>query len=262
MNPKIKDVLGWVAIAAIAIIAVVSLRFVGSYARSAPAAASFSASGEGRVTAIPDTAQFSFGVTTEGGKDIAALQKQNTDKAKAAIAYVKAQGIEDKDITTTGYDISPRYGYVNCAQSTGGIVPPRPCESSSIIGYTVSESVTVKARDFTKLGDLISGVAAKGANNVSGLTFTVHDKEAVENEARAKAVAQAKDKAEAFAKAGGFRLGRILSVQESGSVPPIYYAKNMVGLGAGAVAERAAAPDIQPGSQEIISNVTLTYEIE
>jgi uncharacterized protein YggE len=275
MNPKIKDYLGIAAIAALIILIAGSLEFVSAYARSAPAAASFAASGEGRVTAVPDTAEFTFGITTEGGTNVTSLQSENTTKTNAAIAYLKSEGVDAKDITTENYNISPRYNYnkvipcpmaaVSSGSAGGGvapaIAPQQPCGTPGIVGYTVSQTVRVKVHtDFSKIGDLLAGVAAKGANNVSGLNFTVHDRTALENDARAKAVAEAKEKAEAFARSGHFRLGRILSVQESGSQPPIYYAK-LEASGRGAADVGAPSPAIEPGSQEIVSTVTLTYEI-
>jgi uncharacterized protein YggE len=267
MNPKIKDYVGIATIAALLIFIVAGVQFAAAYSRSAPAAASFGASGTGRVIAVPDTAEFTFGITTEGGTDVVALQKQNTDKTNAAIAYIKSMGVDAKDIATENYSIDPRYGSVYCTYTEPAVlssaagVSIRPCTSSKITGYAINQAVRVKVHnDFSKIGDLLSGVTSKGANNVSGLSFTVHDRTAIENDARAKAIAEAESKAQSMAKAGHFRLGRILSIQESGSNPPVYYAKayDVANQSAGAA---APAPAIEPGSQEIVSNVTLTYEI-
>ncbi len=276
MNNKIKDYLGIAGIAALVILIFGGLQYVSAYSRSISSSASFAASGEGRVTAIPDTAEFSFGITTEGGNNVPALQTDNTSKTNAAIAYLKSQGVSSEDITTENYSIYPRYGSVSCptsytsvspAAAAGGSVTapaiapmPVKCDSQTIIGYTISQTVRVKVHnDFSKLGDLISGVTSQGANNVSGLTFTVHDRTALENEARAKAVQEAKQKAKDFARSGGFHLGRIISVQENSSQPPMYYAK-LEADGRGGAAS-APAPAIEPGSQEIVSNVTISYEI-
>lgn len=257
MNPRIKDYLGWVSLLALVILIVVGVQAAYAYSRSVVPAASFAVSGDGNAVAVPDTAEFNFGLTTEGGKDIGTLQKENTDKMNAAIDFVKSKGVDSKDIQTSNYNISPRYQYFSC-QPTSSV---RPCPPSEIVGYTINQTITVKVRDFTKIGDILSGVAGKGANNISGLNFTLHDKDAAENEARAEALSKAKAKAESLAQAGGFSLGRILSIQESGSLPPVYYSKSASGgLGMGAM-DVAAAPSIQPGSNEITKTVTVTYEI-
>ncbi len=260
MNPKIKDVLGWVAVAAIVLATFGALRYVNSYARSVPAAASFSATGEGHATAIPDVVQFSFGVTTEGGKDIGVIQKENTGKANASIAFVKSKGVDAKDISTQSYTISPRYESCPPVVYSAGIMPS--CNGNTIIGYVIDQQIAIKVRDFSKIGDVMSGVTAQGANNVSGLQFIVHDRTEVENEARAKAIVEAKAKAEAFAKAGNFRLGRIISIQESGNYPSYVYNRALDMAKGGAGLEAAPSPSIEPGSQEISSNVTIVYEIK
>jgi uncharacterized protein YggE len=257
MNPKIKDWLGLAALAAVVILTLSAVGAVFAYRSSSPVVASFNTTGEGKVNAVPDIAEFSFGVTTEGGVDVAALEKQNTDKANAAIAYVKSQGVEAKDIQTDSYNISPRYQYFSCPGNSSV-----PCRPSEISGYTISQTVHVKVRDFAKTGTILSGIASKGVNNVSGLNFTIDNIEQVKSEARGKAVADAKEKAAAMAKAGGFRIGRILSIQETGSnPPPIYYSKNLLGMGGATDAANQSAPAIEPGSTDTTVHVTVTYEI-
>lgn len=214
---------------------------------------SFAATGEGKVVAVPDIAEFTIGLTTEGGNDLASLQAQNTEKMNAVISFLKSEGVNEKDITTQNYSVSPRYEYSSC--QFGGVCPP-----PKIAGYTVSQSVLVKVRDFKKAGDLLSGAVAKGANNVSQLSFSVDELAALENEAREKAIREAKEKAKATAKAGGFSLGKLLSVEESGTGPiPYFYGKDAV-LGMGGEG-RSVAPAVEPGSQDIIVNVVLRYEI-
>src|SRR3989338_2794227 len=118
MNPKIKEYVG-VAVVIVLLLALGAVwKYVAAYSSSVVPSATFPVTGEGKVTAIPDVAQFSFGITTEGGKDIAALQKENTEKANTAIAAVKALGVEDKDIKTSYYRISPRYQYYQCPPVT------------------------------------------------------------------------------------------------------------------------------------------------
>jgi len=261
MTQKIKDYLGVAIIISIIIVALSAWSYVRTYSRSVEPSSfrSFSVTGEGRAIAVPDVAEFSFSVLTEGGKDIAALQEDNIKKVNAAIDFVKSKGVAPKDIKTQSYSIEPRYQYYSCnpVPLEGGIA--RPCPPSEIVGYTITQSVLVKVRDFSKVGDILSGVVDKGANTVSQLNFTIDDPTAVQNEARTEAIEKAKAKAKLIAKAGGFGLGRLLDIQESSYLPPVYYAQEAVlGKGGGG---SAPAPAIEPGSEEVKINVVLKYEI-
>lgn len=251
----------WVALRVVGMVAVLAvayaaLSYVSTYSQSIEPSSfrSFSVAGEGKITAIPDIASFSFSVVTEGGKDIGALLRENTEKTNAAVAFVKDKGIETKDIKTSQYSLSPRYQYYGCEQ---GACPP-----AEIVGYTITQTVAVKVRDFSKIGELLSGVLGAGANTVSSLQFAVDEPTAAQQEARAEAIEKAKVKAEEIADAAGFRVGRLLSIDEGYSY---YYPKtsmDMYGRGGGAVSsESAPAPSIEPGSQEVTVNVTLRYEI-
>lgn len=257
MDKEIKNYLGVAAIIAIALALIASFWYISVYSQSAVPKRTFAASGEGRVVAVPDVAQLSFGVLTEGGKNISALQAENADKVNQIIGFLKENGIDETDIKTQYYNISPRYQYYYCPPPERGS-EPTACPPSEIVGYSINQSVSVKVRDLNKVGDIISGVVDKGANNVSGPTFTIDDPTEVQNQARAEAMAKAKEKAEAIAKAGGFRLGKLLSVQEGiSSPPPIYY-----GLEAAYGKGGDGGPIIEPGSQEVRVSVTLTYEIK
>jgi len=255
MNNKIKNYLGVAVIGVILIFAYAALSYVNAFSRSIQPSSfrSFSVSAEGKIVAIPDVAQFSFGVKTEGGKNIADLQKENTKKVNQAIEFVKASGVETKDIKTVNYNLEPRYQYYSCPREGG------PCPPPDIVGYTVTQTVLIKVRDFKKIGDILSGVIQNGANEVSQLSFAIDDPTLVQNQARNEAIAKAKEKAISIAKAGGFRLGRLLSIEESQGPEPIYRYKTLEAVGGG---EAIPSPVIEPGSQEITITVTLKYEIE
>lgn len=232
--------------------------YVSAYSRSVVPERTFTVSGEGKVVAVPDIARINIGVLTEGGKNLTDLQRQNTEKVNRFISYLKEQGIDEKDIKTEYYNISPRYQYFSCPPTTvplGVETYPeiRPCLPSEIIGYSISQSVLVKVRDLNKTGDILSGVVERGANTVSGPNFTIDDPVGLENEARESAIKQAREKAKSMAKAGGFRVGKLISIQE-GFVSP-YFPVAFEAKG-------GAVPSIEPGSQEIVVNVTLTYEIK
>ncbi|MDO8523407.1 MAG: SIMPL domain-containing protein [bacterium] len=279
MNEHTKNYLGWVAIMFVGVLSYAVLSYVRTYGSSIEPGTyrSFSVAGEGKVVAVPDVATFSFSIITEGGKDLAALQKENTTKGNKIIDFIKSSGVAAKDIKTEGYSVYPRYTNYTCRQvstpmmqggtSGVGIAAPsiaiaypvdKVCPPPEISGYSISQTVSVKIRDFVKAGDILTGAVSNGANSVSQLSFDIDDRDKVELEARAAAIEKAKVKAQAVAKAGGFRLGRLLAIDEGSS--PVYYARAL-SFDSGAKAESAPAPTIEPGSQDIIINVTLRYEI-
>ncbi|MEK7504716.1 MAG: SIMPL domain-containing protein [Patescibacteria group bacterium] len=267
MNERTKNYLGWALVLGVLAIAYSAVSYVKTYDESTEPGnfKSFSVSGEGKVALRPDVAEFTFGVVTEGGTNVGTLQEQNTTKVNKAIDFLKGLGVEEKDIKTQNYSLEPRQEFSNCGRypyATGVETCPPP----KIVGYTVRQGVEVKIREeqFDKIGEALSGVVANGANTVSGLNFTVDDRVQAENDARAIAIAEAKRKAEAIAEAGDFALGDLLAIDESGS-PWLYDRK--YGMGGDMPVSMmesvaAPAPAIEPGSQEIIVNVTLRYEID
>ncbi len=260
MDPKIKNWLGLAGLAAMIIVALAAVRFVGSYANAVDPASRFAVSGDAKVNVVPDIAEFSFGLTTEGGLNVSGLQEENTKKVNAAIDYVKSEGVDKKDIATENYSIQPRYQNYSCPTRSDGVTA---CPPAQIVGYTISQMIRVKVRDFSKTGNLLSGVTERGANNVSGLRFTIDDADNARNEARAEAIKEAREKAESLARAGGFRLGRILSLDEGGANPPMPYYRETLGLGMGATdAMKNQAVSIESGSEDVNVTVTLTYEIK
>ena len=265
MDTKIKNYVGIALIIGILVAAVSLWGFVGAYEKQIEPASfrSFTVSGEGEVIAVPDVAQFSFTVLTEGGKDIAELQEENTEKINEAIAFVKKEGVDAKDIRTEGYNVNPRYQYYNCSRPVlYGDDEVEPCPPPEIVGYTIRQTVSVKIRDFSDIGKILSGVVENGANTVSQLNFTIDDPTEVENRARAEAIKKAQEKAEAIADAGDFSLGQLLSISEGGGyypTPRVYMSMDMAGKGGSS--EESAVPAIEPGSQEVTVRVTLKYEI-
>jgi len=216
---------------------------------------SFSVSGEGKVISVPDVAKFTFSVITQGGKNLGELQKKNVGLMNEAIAYVKEQGVLEKDVKTESFSVEPRYQYYACRD---GACPP-----SEIVGYTVTQTVGVKVRDFEKAGDILSGVVTNGANNVSGLQFTIDDPSTVMAKAREQAIQKAKEKANQIADAGGFSIGRLLGISEGG-YQPMYdnYLRNAKVVNMSESAGSAPMPSIEAGSQDVIVSVSLQYEIK
>ncbi len=253
--------MGWAVVFALVVVSVSAWIYAGSYAKQIDPASlrTFSVSGDGKVVTVPDVATFTFSVITEGGKNLGDLQKQNVEKVNKAIAFVKDNGVEEKDIKTEQYNVEPRYQYSNCGVYGGTVCPP-----PQIVGYTVRQSVLVKVRDFAKAGDIISGVVNEGANSVSQLQFTIDDPTKVLADARAQAIEKAKEKAEQIAEAAGFSVGRLISIDEGGYYPTPMYRNMKVmnateGYGMGGAGDVAAS--IEPGSEDVSVSVTLRYEI-
>ena len=167
----------------------------------------------------------------------------------AAIEYVKSQGVEAKDIKTTGYNLNPDYQYDPDTQR------------SFITGYTLTQTVSVKIRDLSKVAKIIGGLPPVGVNQIGGISFTVEDPEKYLNEAREKAFEKARAKAEQMVRSTGVKLGKVINVSEFGGYPPPipYYTERGFGLGGDIAASKA--PTIEPGTQEITLQVTVTYEL-
>lgn len=208
-------------------------------------------SGEGKVTAAPDIAQLSFSVITEG-KNPGQVQEENAEKMNKAIDFVKKQGIADKDIKTSGYNLYPVYDY-------GVIYPLGTTRSPFIQGYRLTQTVSVKIRDFEKISAILGSLSEFGINQVDGVSFDVDEPDQYMNQARDEAFEKARDKAEAMAKAAGVSIKRVVSFSESGSPFPRYYA--FEAYGKGGAADSAPAPNIEPGSQDVTVTVSVTYEI-
>lgn len=257
MNFNLRNTLYGVIILALLVGSYAAFVYAKAYAGSVGPTAyrSFGVTGEGKVVAVPDVATFSFSVINQGGADIGKLQSDNTKKVNSAIEFLKKTGVDEKDITTSGYNVSPRYQGFNCNAVTG-ICPP-----SQIIGYEISQTVNVKVRSFDKIGAILSGVVAAGANSVSSLQFTVDDIKKLENEARGLAIKQAEEMAKEVADAADFRLGSLLSVDEFYPQPYPYGGGGDM-MEAKAISLQAQNPTIAPGSQEIIIRVNARYQIK
>lgn len=212
----------------------------------------FSVSADGKVTAVPDIAKFTASVISEGGKDLKMIQTKNTESVNKMIEFIKRNGVDGKDIKTVNYSVTPKYPYYNCQSLL--------CPAPEISGYTVSQTIEIKIRDMLKTGDILGGIVRNGANSISQLSFAVDNPEKAEAEARAAAITKAKEKAVIVAKAGGFKIGKITSIYDSGPVP--YYGGGFDGNGRTAGLETASAPKVEPGSEEVKVSVTVTYEIK
>jgi len=221
------------------------------------------ASGEGEAFAIPDIASFSFSVQ-ESGKTVAEAQEKADQKIERALAALRERGIEDKDIKTTNYNFYPKYRWDQrpCLEINYPNCPPG---NNILGGYEVNQTITVKVRDTDKAGDLVTRVGAIGASNVSGVEFTVDDREKYAAIAREEAIKKAKENAKKLADNLGVHLGKMLYFNENGYYPGPYYGSEMGGGMGGDMRSSVAMPlkaDLPVGESRIVSNVSLTYEIK
>lgn len=228
-----------------------SYRFIGS---SPVQQSLISVQGKGEVVGIPDIATFSFTVTEES-LVVKEAQDEAAKTANAILKYLKEQGVTEKDITTAGYTIYPRYEYPSVRVPT--IYPPTG--KQTLAAYVVSHSVTVKVRKLENAGKLLAGIGEQGAANISGLSFDFDKRDEMVREARGKAISDARKEAAKLAKALGVRLVRIVSYNEGGGYP-IYYAKAEAAFGRGG--DASVAPEIPVGEDKIVSTVSITYEIK
>lgn len=215
-----------------------------------------SVNGEGEVFAVPDIATFSVTVREEGD-DVVEAQTTATKKNNDIVAYLRAQGIEERDIKTETYSVNPRYEWQQAGACRSGYCPPG---KQVLLGYEVYQTLLVKVRDTTQAGNVLNGVGSLGAFEVGGLSFTIDDDEVLQAEARAKAITDAQKKAEALAKDLGVTLVRIVGFSENGGYQP-YYAKREVAMMAMDAGGSAPAPEIPLGENKITSTVTVSYEI-
>ena len=257
MKHLLKNLLYLALIVSLGVLSYSSLGFVSNYGKSIEPSTfrSFWASGDGKAVAVPDIAEFTFSVITEGKTDVAKLQQDNTAKMNKAIDFVKSKGVDSKDISTQNYAIDPRYQTTVCTYQPGEVCPP-----ADIVGYTVHQDVAVKIRNFENISPLLTGVVAAGANSVSQLNFTLDDPTAVQDEARKQAIEKAKARAQKIADDTGFKLGKLLEIDDGG-ITPISYPRPLMAYDKMSVGAEQA-PTIEPGSQETNVTIRLKYEIE
>jgi uncharacterized protein len=200
--------------------------------------------GEGKVTGVPDVAKIQLGFSIEK-KTVAEAQKENTTKINAMIDKLKKDfKIDAKDIQTVNYYISPQYDYLSSGKQ-------------SLRGYLVSQDLSVKVRDMNKVSQILDAAGSVGLNQVGSLAFEIDNPEKLKEEARSKALEQAKVKASSLSNIVGVKLGKIISFSESSSEPGGYYKAYSMAEGMGG----GGAPSIEAGSNEITVFATVEYEI-
>ena len=199
--------------------------------------------GQGEAVAAPDMAVLSIGVRTDGATAAAAL-RANSAAMTETIAKLKDLGVENRDIQTSGLSINARYDY------------ERSRSNPTLIGYTASNSLTVKLRDLQSAGDVIDQAVSSGANSLGGISFTFSDPKPLQDDARRNAVARARAKADLLTEAAGVRLGSVLTIHDGYAAAP---SPRPVMARMEAMSDTAVP--LQAGESVVTANVTIIYEI-
>jgi uncharacterized protein len=205
-------------------------------------------SGTGEVYATPDIGLIDISVRTEG-KEVGTITSDNSTKMNEALSFIKSQGVEDKDIKTTGFNINPVYSW------------EEKTAKRNLTGYEVNQTINVKIRDLTKVGAIISGATEKGANDVSSLSFVVDNDEKIKEEAKNLAIMDAKTKAKNLEKVLGIKMIKIINFSDS-SYTPYSYDSSVTSAYKMEAGGGVVAPTIQTGQNKITSTVTITYAIK
>jgi uncharacterized protein len=199
----------------------------------------------GEVSRIPDIARITAGVVTVAPTATAALA-QNATQMASVRAALKRAGIADRDIQTSSINLYPDYRHD--AQGS----------NPQIIGYRASNEVSVRFRDIAATGKILDALVAQGANQINGPMLSIDKPEAALDEARTQALANARARADLYARALGKRVGRILSISEAGAnyAPPVVMMRQ---ANRGAVADSTS---VDPGEQSVGVSLSVSFELE
>ena len=203
-----------------------------------------SLSGHGEVRATPDIAYVTSGVVTQGATAAEALAA-NTKAMTDLFAALKESGIEDRDVQTSNFSVQPRYDFSNN-------------QAPKMVGYDVSNNVTVTLRKVDTLGALLDRMVQSGSNQISGISFDVSKPEDAMDEARKLATEDATRKAKVYAKAMGIELGNVMQVSEgSAAQPPMPMVRSTM-----MKADAAPPVPMAAGEQTLAVDVNVIWEIK
>jgi uncharacterized protein len=199
-------------------------------------------SGEATLSVAPDQAQIEAGVGSEAKTAREASEANNAAMSKVLLA-LKGAGIAEKDYQTSRLSLQPQYA-------------PNRSGPSPVVGYRASNRVTVRVRDVGRLAGVIDVLVSAGANDIGGINFTVSNASKLLDEARGQAVADARRKAEIYAKAAGVTLGAPLSISEEGAPGPVLYRAKVASAG------MAVSAPVAQGEETLQVNVSVSWAIK
>jgi uncharacterized protein len=203
-----------------------------------------SVTGLGIVKARPDIASISIGVVSEGDTARSALDK-NTAAMSRVNVELKGQKIKPEDIQTTSFSVRPKFQYFKDGK------PP------AITGYRVVNSVRITVRDLKNLGTVLDQAVSLGSNQINGIQFFIAESAALENQARVKAVKNARGKATLYATSAKAKLGKVLTISEQFISRPPQPKFQM------ARSDSAARPvPIAPGERKIQAQLNVVWELK
>ncbi len=195
--------------------------------------------GEATVAATPDMASIRVGVSSSA-KSAREASDANAKQMTAVLAAVKDAGIAERDVQTSWLSLQPQYD----PNRTGGL---------RLLGFQASNQVTVKIRELDKIASVLDRAIAAGANEMSGIEFIVSDRGKLLDKARGDAIAEARRKAELYARAAGTKVGNVVAISEEGSTPPVSYPMQAMRAG--------ASVPIAPGEKTLRAVVMVSYEL-
>src|SRR4051812_10461734 len=201
-----------------------------------------SVSGEATISAAPDLAQIDAGVANDAKSAKEASEANNAAMGKVLLA-LKGAGIEEKDYQTSRLSLQPQFA-----------TPSKVTERAGIVSFRASNRITVRIRDVTKVANVIDVLVGAGANDIGGINFTVTQASKHLDEAREKAIADARRKAEIYAKAVGVTLGEPISISEEGAPSPVFRGKMAAPMAAGAA--------VAQGEEALSVTVSVTWAIK
>src|SRR5215470_10100675 len=193
--------------------------------------------GEATVAIAPDAAVIRIGVTSQD-KTAREASDANAKQMTAVLAAIKDTGIAERDIQTSRLSLQPQYD-------------PNKGGNARLTGFQANNQVTVRIRDIDKLATVLDRAIASGANEMSGIEFVVSEQSKLLDQARGEAIADARRKAELYARAAGAKLGQVVSISEEGTAPQPRPMQAM----------RAGAVPIAPGEQTLRAIVSVSYEL-
>ncbi len=201
-----------------------------------------SVTGEARISAAPDLAQIDAGVTSDAKTAREASDANNAAMGKVLLA-LKGTGIDEKDYQTSRLSLQPQYSAA------------KPSSPATVVGYRASNRVTIRLRDVTKIANVIDTLVTAGANEIGGINFMVSQASKLLDDARGQAVADARRKAEIYAKAAGVTLGAPLSIAEEGAAQPLFRARIAAPMA-------AVATPVAQGEETLSITVGMTWAIK